>query len=247
MRCEQCTFSLGPAEDSLPTSSSAMSQFALSSGMPTPAKCSESAPQTDGSPACTCTRAMCGCSIRRPGPAEWTAYMRGFLAKTLASPDVAQVLEKAQEAASTAKCCASLMWFDQTTYSWKTSQRSLIEDWTPYSETWPRAGLMLDGHVFELPTLARRSSAIVGGVLLPAPARSWSTRGPGISLTGRERYSAKSVALVRQIVRKIGWRWPATMLEMMMLWPTGYTGLRHWATVKFHCKRRSAGLPAAGR
>lgn len=36
--------------------------------------------------------------------------------------------------------------------SWRTSQRCLLEGWTPYSAPWPRSGTTLNGRAFELPT-----------------------------------------------------------------------------------------------
>lgn len=45
----------------------------------------------------------------------------------------------------------SFAWFDQSSWSWKTFQRCFIEGWIPYSETWPRAGTMRSGIVYQLP------------------------------------------------------------------------------------------------
>jgi hypothetical protein len=47
----------------------------------------------------------------------------------------------------------SLAWFNRDTSSWKTFQRCLVEDWTPYSETWPRSGMTRNGIAYRLPTL----------------------------------------------------------------------------------------------
>jgi hypothetical protein len=40
--------------------------------------------------------------------------------------------------------------FDPASYSWRTSQRSLLEGWTVFSETWPRSGMMRSGIAFLL-------------------------------------------------------------------------------------------------
>jgi len=51
-------------------------------------------------------------------------------------------------------CPVSLASFDHVTSSWKTSLRCFIEDWMPFSDPWPRSGMMLNGIAYQLPTLA---------------------------------------------------------------------------------------------
>lgn len=58
--------------------------------------------------------------------------------------------------------------FDPSSYSWRTSQRSLVEDWTVFSGTWPRAGMMRSGNASGLTPLVPRISEIEYG-LLPTP------------------------------------------------------------------------------
>ena len=53
--------------------------------------------------------------------------------------------------------------FDLKSSSWRTSQRSLIEDWTEFSGTWPRSGLMRNGTAYRLPPLAPLTDAIASG------------------------------------------------------------------------------------
>ena len=49
----------------------------------------------------------------------------------------------------------SLAKLDPDSFSWKTSQLSLLtHTLEPYSETWPRAGIVCDGIVYQLPPLA---------------------------------------------------------------------------------------------
>jgi len=62
----------------------------------------------------------------------------------------------------------SLARYDPVTHSLKTAQLSLIEDWTGYSVTLPRSGLMLDGQCWELPMLGRITKEIESG-FLPTP------------------------------------------------------------------------------
>jgi hypothetical protein len=73
--------------------------------------------------------------------------------------------------------CESFAWWDRDTSSWKTSQRSLLEGWTSFSENWPRQGLMLSGHVYRQVLWAPAISAIGGG-LLPTPVAQTGQGGP---------------------------------------------------------------------
>lgn len=62
----------------------------------------------------------------------------------------------------------SLAKYDPDTHSLKTAQLSLLEDWTGYSVTLPRSGLMLDGQCWELPMLGRITRETESG-FLPTP------------------------------------------------------------------------------
>lgn len=165
MSLEQCTFSPGTVEDSLPTSFSATDQLSLLSGMDTPARCSENEPQTDGSPACTCGKGTSDCLIHPSTPDKWIAFMRDSLALILALPENKQALDRKQEVASTVKPYASLASFDQSNCSWRTSQTSLLTDSERFSLTFPRSGMTRNGYVYELPTVGRLTKGIDGGYL----------------------------------------------------------------------------------
>ena len=65
----------------------------------------------------------------------------------------------------------SYAWYDQSSLSWKTWQRSLITDWTSFSESFPKQGTMQNGQLYlqvhwEPPTDVR------GGGSLPTPTAS---------------------------------------------------------------------------
>jgi len=62
-------------------------------------------------------------------------------------------------------------WYDQNTSSWKTYQRSLLTDWTSFSETFTRQGTMQNGVVFQAALLEPATKEIDGG-LLPTPIAS---------------------------------------------------------------------------
>ena len=168
MSLEQCTFSPGTVEDSLPISFSAIDQLSLLSGIDTPARYSENEQQTDGSQACTCGKATSDCLIHPSTPEAWIAFMRDSLAKTLALLENRQEYLREPDQVFTEKSCASLAWFDQSSCSWKTYQQSLVTDWEPYSETWPRWGMTVGGSAFAHPMSERRITE-TDGFYLPTP------------------------------------------------------------------------------
>jgi len=59
--------------------------------------------------------------------------------------------------------------YDPASSSWRTSQACLVSGWEPYSETFPRSGMMLSGTVYQLPPLALVTAEIGSGSLLPTP------------------------------------------------------------------------------
>lgn len=97
----------------------------------------------------------------------WSAASR---ARTSATPDGAPVLA-VNEAGFSTKRCESFASWSQDSLCWRTSQRCLLEGWTPFSERWPRSGLMRSGTVYRLPPLVRRISGI-GSSSWPTPCAS---------------------------------------------------------------------------
>lgn len=77
----------------------------------------------------------------------------------------------------------SLASYDPTSSSWKTSQRSLVEDLETFSETWPRSGTMRGGIAYPLPPLAPLTGA-TGSGLLPTPEAS-NTKATAMRSGGR--------------------------------------------------------------
>jgi len=59
----------------------------------------------------------------------------------------------------------SLASYDHATSSWRTSQRSLLEEWEPFSETFPRSGMTRSGTLFQLQPLVRRTGGNGSGSL----------------------------------------------------------------------------------
>ena len=228
------------------TSSSDTPQSAQLSLIPTAAECSESAPPTAGSPTCACTRVTFGCSIHPNTRDEWIASMQDFLASRIAS--LGSEGEKLTNAIYGQIPQGSLASYDHDSRCWKMSLGLFPTDTPPLSsENFPRWGMARAGQLFQLPMLALSSSENDGGVSLPAPTRSWGKRGPGLSFTGRKRYGGGKIELTLAIVKKIGWRWPARLIERMMMWPIDYTALKPSVMAKHHSKPHSPGESSGGR
>lgn len=78
---------------------------------------------------------------------------------------------KAQESTESAvgygqRWPASLAKYDPDLRSWKTAQRSLIEDSDECSVIWPRSGMTVNGECWELPMLVRRTKETGCGLWL---------------------------------------------------------------------------------
>jgi hypothetical protein len=69
---------------------------------------------------------------------------------------------------STGNWCEPFAWFDRGTQSWRTWQLCLEMGWALFSETWPRAGLMLNGIAFQRKPSAPLTRETASGSL-PTP------------------------------------------------------------------------------
>lgn len=76
---------------------------------------------------------------------------------------------------STGNWCEPFAWYDRATRSWRTWQRCLVTGWEPFSGTWPRAGLTLNGIAYRRAPSAPLTNG-TGFLLLPTPTAS--TGGP---------------------------------------------------------------------
>lgn len=121
--------------------------------------------------------------------------------------------------------------FDPASYSWKTSQRSLVEEWAEFSATWPRSGMMRNGIASHLPTLAPDISATECG-LLPTPAETDWKGQYRLETVLRRSSLTIGVRLPEQLSRltlKVG-RPNPRFWERMMMFPRGWTKLDHLET-----------------
>ena len=87
----------------------------------------------------------------------------GFPAKTSAQPERAQGLP-VSDPASGQRLPDWLASYDPATSSWKTSQLCLDGALEPYSETWPRSGMMRSGTAFRLPPLVPLTAGTASGL-----------------------------------------------------------------------------------
>ena len=71
-----------------------------------------------------------------------------FRAKTFQSRADSVVSRKKPDQVSFTNSCESFAWLDPNTLSWKTWQRSLITDWTSFSESFPKQGTMQNGQLY---------------------------------------------------------------------------------------------------
>jgi hypothetical protein len=118
--------------------------------------------------------------------------------------------------------------YDHDTRCWRTSQACLLTStYDEYSESWPKAGTMLAGHVWTHELRVRRLKG--SGFLLPAPTKCMGKRGWGLSRTGRLRYSKELV----DNALSFGYKPHPQILEWAMGWPITWTELKPLETDKF--------------
>ena len=126
---------------------------------------------------------------------------QAFLASLSAQPESGEVL-------TTPEICGRqpreyLAKYDRDSHCWRTCQRSLLADTLePFSETWPKSGLIVDGVCFQQAQPAHRTDAI--GCL------SWATP---------QAFDAKGVKDGNQVARKAkgGCR---NLTQEVLTWPT---------------------------
>lgn len=110
----------------------------------------------------------CGLLTAEHGAALLTWFLGASRAKTSALPAAAMAWTES-EADSGEKWRALFAKWNHASCEWRIPQCSLLEDSEPFSETWPRSGLMRDGTCYLLPTVAPSISVNASGSLLPTP------------------------------------------------------------------------------
>lgn len=228
-------FSQAGAEASWADSCLAGAPSALLKLMPTPEACSSPASETESS------------SPSRSGmTSEPSTESHGVGTLTLSAVD-SPVRTSAQPAlggdcpasvpASGTKWSGSLAKWDRATSSWRTPQRSLLEDLDLCSEAWPTWGLMRDGECSQLVPSVRHTHAPECSSW-PTPTASMAKRGWGIGTgkfrtTGHARYGARPVGNVKEDISMYGWKLRPEALEWLMGFPIGWTAVESLDLPKF--------------
>ena len=101
-------------------------------------------------------------STAHPSATTSTSSQEASPART-SQPQEKEQASPAPAPASGQKCTESFAKYNHATHSWKTPQCSLLEDLDTFSQTWPRAGIMLHGSCSELPTSAHPTTASASG------------------------------------------------------------------------------------
>ena len=102
----------------------------------------------------------------------------GFRAKTSHSlaGALASKVRALVSGASTGELLAS---YDPASSSWRTFQACLVSGWEPFSETWPRSGMMRSGIAYQLPPSAPLTGETASGSL-PTPTAKANMMAPSM-------------------------------------------------------------------
>jgi len=173
-----------------------------------------------------------------PGTELLTWFQAAFPARTSASMDRAQD-STANVPASGGKCPGSFARYDHAASLWKTHQCLLLGDWEPYSETWPRWGLMQGGECWALISLDSITCGNESG-LLATPLKS---DGKGGSKAPFRRSDGRlSNEWKHYVNQHYGLTYPHPMhSEIRLGWPAGWTDCKPLATDKFRQWRQQHG------
>ena len=236
MTCEPCTYLPESAAAYLPTSSLDTRQLSLLSGSHTPAKSLENELKKDGSPVCMCGKGTSDCSIHPSTRESWIASMRDSLAKTLALLESRQAYLREPDQVFTAKSCASLAWYDQSSCSWRTYQQSFLTDSKPYLETWPRWGMTQGGSAYAHPMSERRITE-TDGSCWPTPNASDCRDRGNLSLPSIQRRQAIGKQLnLSMVVSPTSGALNPDWVGWLMGFPIAWASSKDTATPKFRCK-----------
>jgi hypothetical protein len=114
--------------------------------------------------------------------------------------------------------------YDPGSSSWKTSQRSLLGGWAPYSGSWPLSGMMRGGEVCEhqrwAPPIDVSGGSASGGWPTPAAADNRDRGGSSMPCVRRRIEMGKQIGLTMAVDGKLNPDW----VEMLMGFPAGWTG-----------------------
>jgi len=162
------------------------------------------------------------------GPNDIEAFLTSLSQQdSPASPSVPPASSSAQPIPATCgpQLLSASAWFDPNTACWRTYQGSLFQDTLePFSETWPKAGMVQDGVFYPQAKWERPISASGSGLLWPTPNKTEVVETPE-HLQQRRKNFKKGLSKFN----------PGVKLEVavQMNWPTPTKmdtneGLQHW-------------------
>ena len=160
---------------------------------------------------------------------QQTLFVEDSLVRTSAKQVVRQASPKKLGQVSFLNSCESFAWFDQSSSSWKTSQRSLITDWELYSESWPKQALIVNMRAY-LQVLWEPVIKELDGGLLPTPcARDYKDSGENMNYKKAAEKGRLPGVIVESRSNKTGndTYLNPRFVDEMMGYPIGYTDLKH--------------------
>lgn len=174
------------------------------------------------------------------------AYIEGLRMSLLVDSPVSHLVQPAECLGQmTSETCGlqplnAFAWYDQATHCWRTFQACLLVDiLEPFSDTWPRQGMTVDGQFYPLAPLVRHIHG-KDCSCWPTPIASESTGGGSAkeaerSMAGIKRKSGANITLRAKdlYLLKYGTQPGAIFYEWLMGWAPRWTGLEPLAMDKF--------------
>ena len=145
-----------------------------------------------------------------------TWYLEDFHAKTSAQQEKAQEL-KENDPECGERWRGSFTKYDPSTSLWKTHQCSLLGDLEPFSETWPKWGLMRNGECWEQTQLEHPIKESVFGFAVPTPVASDGTTG---SVIGKNDSFYETKTGMPRKVNQNGKDGSIGLGRLVQMWPT---------------------------
>ncbi len=141
---------------------------------------------------------------------------------------------------------ASLAKYDPGSHTLKTAQLSLAEDLTESCATLPASGLMRDGEIWELPTLAPRTCVSAPG-FWPTPVASAAKGSSPKALTRKSGRDRTRDRLDHAVMASDGGQLNPQWVEWLMGWPIGHTALEPLETGRYQEWQQQHSTGSRGR
>lgn len=155
--------------------------------------------------------------FRPPANGGATSSAEDFPALTSPASAKGQASLEATVAAYGVKCTESFAIYDRDLCLWKTSQSCLFGGLAEFSETWPRAGLIVHGNAFLLPPWVPGISGTEcsSWVWIGTPSAAMKVRSPAF-----QRGTLKNPA---ELAKDLGGKPNPEWIESLMGFPVGWT------------------------